>query len=227
MTNIEVGIFLTDDELIANGMDTELDDFFEYLSELKVSIPISSDYIAEMVRMNELNKNVYDDAKKIREHDEWHGSSFSEKKSGFERKKEIFRAEWLSTMAILRSIEEQLSEFRPSWVDESVPTGWQVDQFLHAYYYNKVGDSLSKPYEEYFQRNKNSKSIALKAAMQWWKSLKYAPSHEDDAFYQHAPKVRELLAEDKILHLTEQEFEILCSKTHATIDHIIKVPLSV
>ncbi|RZO10710.1 phosphatidylserine/phosphatidylglycerophosphate/cardiolipin synthase family protein [Pseudomonas moorei] len=227
MTNIEVGVFLTDDELIANGMDNELDEFFEYLNELKVSIPISSEYVAEMERMNELNKNAYAEAKKIREHEEWQGSSFSEKKSGFERKKGNFRTEWLNTMAILRGIEEQLSEYRPSWVTESVPSGWQVDQFLHAYYYNKVGDGLSKPYEEYFQRNKDSKNLTLKAALEWWKSLKSAPSHEDEAFYQHAPKVRELLAEDKILDLSVKEFEIICSKTHATMDHIIKVPLAV
>lgn len=116
-----------------------------------------SKVVATKAATGQLNKNAHDEAKKIREHEEWQGSSFSVRKSGFERKKDNFRVEWLNTMAILISIEDQLSEYCPSCVDESVPSGWQVDQFLHAYYYNKVGDGLSKPYEEYFQRNKGSK----------------------------------------------------------------------
>ncbi|WP_445003792.1 phospholipase D family protein [Halomonas mongoliensis] len=48
LTNIEVGVFLGEDELVANGMDVELDGFFDYLKDIDVSIPISEDLIKEM-----------------------------------------------------------------------------------------------------------------------------------------------------------------------------------
>lgn len=51
-----------------------------------------------------------------------------------------------------------------------------------------------------------------------------APSYEDYALYESAPAVRELLAQDKVLELSSEEFTVLCRNTHATMKHIIKVP---
>ena len=226
LTNIEAGVFLTEDELVANGMDNQLEDFFDYLRELDVTIPISADYIAEMERLNTLNRNVYADAFKARKHSEWEGPSFVEKKPAFDRRKENFKREWLSTLGILQSIQQQLGDYRPNWVDADVPAAWQVDQFLHAYYYNHVGDGLRKPYEDYHRDNQGNPKAALEAELKWWKSLSEAPSREDYALYQSAPTVRALLAQDKVLNLTGDEFATLCRNTHATMDHIIKVPLA-
>ncbi|VVN45711.1 hypothetical protein [Pseudomonas fluorescens] len=208
-------------------MDNQLEDFFEYLRELDVTIPISADYIAEMERLNALNKGVYIDAIKKRQHPEWEGPSFVQKKSAIDRRKEAFKHEWLSTLGILQSIQQQLGDYRPTWVSADVPAAWQVDQFLHAYYYNHVGDSLHKPYEDYHQRNKGSPQAALETELNWWKSLPEAPSREDYALYDSAPTVRALLAQDKVMGLTCEEFATLCRNTHATMDHIIKVPLTV
>ncbi|MNQ84873.1 hypothetical protein D3C85_1000140 [compost metagenome] len=208
-------------------MDNQLEDFFEYLRELDVTIPISADYIAEMERLNVLNKGVYADAIKRRQHPEWEGPSFVQKKAAFDRRKDAFKREWLSTLGILQSIQQQLGDFRPCWVNADVPAAWQVDQFLHAYYYNHVGDSLHKPYEDYHQRNQGNPQAALETELNWWKSLPEAPSREDYALYNSAPAVRALLAQDKVKGLTCEEFATLCRNTHATMDHIIKVPLTV
>lgn len=227
LTNIEAGVFVGEDELVANGMDTQLENFFEYLRELDVTIPISAEYIAEMERLSALNKDVYAAAKKARGHEEWQGPSFLGNKAAFDRRKENFKKEWLDTLGILQGIQQQLSDYRPIWVDGNVPPAWQVDQFLHAYYYNHVGDSLRKPYEDYYKRHHADPQSALKAELEWWHGLQSAPSYEDVAFYQSAPKVRELLDQKKVLSLSVDEVEILCSKTHATMNHIIKIPMSV
>ncbi|MGK8436921.1 hypothetical protein ACRS3X_06155 [Ectopseudomonas hydrolytica] len=114
-------------------MDNQLEDFFEYLRELGVTIPISADYIAEMERLNDLNRSVYADAFKARKHPEWEGPSFVDKMPALDRRKESFKREWLITPGILQSIQHQLGDYRPIWVGADVPAAWQVDQFLHAY----------------------------------------------------------------------------------------------
>lgn len=222
-----MGIFVTEDELVANGMDSQLEGFFEYLRELEATIPISADYIAEMERLSVLNKDIYVEAEKARTHSKWQGPSFVARQAAFDRRKESFRKEWLSTLGILQDIQLQLLSYRPAWVAEDVPLAWQVDQFLHAYYYNKVGEGLSKPYEDYHQRNCASPQSALRVELEWWQRLQAAPSHEDQTLYRSAPRIRELLAQDKILALAVGDFESLCSNTHATMDHVVKVPLSV
>lgn len=95
-----------------------------------MTIPISADYIAEMERLNALNKNVYVDAIKNRKHLTWEGPSFVQKKAAFDQRKVTFKREWLSTLGILQSIQQQLCDYRPSWVGADVPAAWQVDQFL-------------------------------------------------------------------------------------------------
>src|SRR5690554_3776565 len=129
LTNIEVGIFIEEDELVVNGIAVQLEDFFDYLKGLDRTIPISDDYVAEMERLSALNKDPYAEARKRREHPVWEGPSFFAKKAAFDRRKEAFRAEWLNTLGILQSIEHQLPNYRPSWIEEQIPFAWQVDQF--------------------------------------------------------------------------------------------------
>ena len=161
LTNIEAGVFLSDNELVANGMDGQLEDFFDYLRELAVTIPITADYITEMELLNSRNKSVYADAIKSRKHPIWEGPSFIQKKVAFDLRKDRFKREWLSTLGHLQSIQQQLGDYRPNWVSADVPAAWQVDQFLHAYYYNHVGDSLHKPYEDYHRRHQANPQAAL------------------------------------------------------------------
>lgn len=226
LTNIEAGVFIYDDELVAHGIDAQLEGFFDYLRGLDVAIPISEEYVSEMERLESINKKNYERAKKERRYEEWRGPSFVEKKTSLEKHKDAFRSEWIDTLGILQNIKHQLADFRPSWIREDVPGAWQVDQFLHAYYYNHVGEGNQKPFEEYYQRNKSNPQTALNHELVWWASLEEAPSSEDYAFYESAPQVRSLLAKDKVRNLTVADFANLCRNTHATMDHIIKVPLA-
>jgi len=227
LTNIEAGVFISEDELVANGMDSQLEGFFDYLRELEVSIPLTADYIEEMEQLSTLNRQVFAEARNKRRHPQWDGPAFVQQKVAFDRRKERFRAEWLSTLGYLQAIQQQLLEYRPIWLDDTVPAAWQVDQFLHAYYYNHVGDGQHKPYEAYHQNNRMDPQAALQAELRWWQSLPKAPSNEDYALYHSAPAVQALLSRERVKRLTTDEFAELCRNTHATMDHIIKVPLSV
>jgi hypothetical protein len=227
LTNIEAGVFLEEDELLANGMDSQLESFFDYLRDLDKAIPISEDYVKEMERLAILNKGAHDEAKKARTHDIWESPSFINKKAAFDRRKDNFKTEWQSTLGILQSIQQQLPDYRPSWISEDVPTAWQVDQLLHAYYYKRVGDGRSKPYEEYFQRNKANPQAAVKEHLTWWKATHSAPNKEDINLFENAPFIRKLLDKNYVLSISVEELENLFSKTHATMDHAIKIPMSV
>jgi len=223
LTNIEVGVFLTDDELVLNNLDTQLDDFFGHLQELDVAIPISNDYISEMRVFAALNRKI---PKIPRKRPIWNGPSFVSKVAAFDKRKESFEIEWRSTLGILKGIEDELGRYRPAWIKEDVPSGWQVDQFLHAYYYNKVGEGLRKPFEEYFLQNFKDPASELKKQLEWWSKTPSAPSYEDQTFYKSAPLIKDFLSQERILSLTTDEFEQVCRNTHATSDHVIKIPLS-
>lgn len=227
LTNIEAGVFITEDEILSNGMDRQLEDFFDYLRGLDKCIPISKDYIAEMEELSAQNKSVYSKSKESRRHGFWDGPAFLAKRAAFDQRKEKFREEWLSTLGILQSIAEQISDYRPKWVDDDIPATWQVDQFLHAYYYNRVGDKQRKPYEDYHAKNKGNPNSALNEELRWWQSLNAPPSREDVTFYTNAPAIRSILQRNTVLKMKESDFESICHKTHATMDHIIKVPMAV
>lgn len=226
--NIEAGIFLTEDEMISNGMDLELETFFSYLSNLDKCISISPDYIKEMEDLNALNgSGINEKALKARKHDEWGGPASVKTKAAYDKRKERFRTEWLSTIGLLKSIEERLDDYTPNWIDGSIPKGWQVDQFLHAYYYNKVRDGVSQPYEKYHNINQKDPEFELRKQLKWWVQQISAPSDEDKTLFRRAPLLQKMLPKEKILSLSEQDLAEVCECTHATRDHVIKIPLAV
>jgi len=147
-----------------------------------------------------------------------------DKKPATDRRKEKFKAEWLETLSTIRNIASQINDFRPSWISPEIPKYWQVDQFLHAYYYNKVKQTNNTyPFEEYYQSNKSNPQGALIEMLQWWKSQPTPPSDEDHTFDVSAPAICKAFAKDKILNLNVDEFCTVLSSTHATRDHVIKL----
>lgn len=106
--------------------------------------------------------------------------------------------------------------------DDSVPPGVQADQFLHAYYYKQVKDGNRHPYEEFFARNSRNPELALREALEWWHAAEFDHSFEERKIYEWSPRLRELLARERILNLTEEEFVDAISRVHAIRDHAIK-----
>ncbi|MET4819912.1 phospholipase D-like domain-containing protein [Endozoicomonas lisbonensis] len=223
LTNIEAGLFLTEEDLESNGMIPELETFFDYLNTLDKAFPLTREVVEEMKVLQNLRRDMGMKGADKRRIPLWEGPSFIQKQRAADKQKENFQKEWHSTLTELRSIASQLTDYRPAWVEHSIPPGWQVDQFLHAYYYNKVGEGNKKPYEDYYQSNKSNPQTAVREIMEWWKIQREAPSNEHENLYVHAPYIREHLAEDKILTLSKDEFEKVLYYTHATCDHIIKL----
>ncbi len=226
MTNIEAGLFLTEDDLQEMGMTIELEEFFDGLRGIEQAFPLTQEVIEEMEAIQKARSSLKDIGKELRKTPVWSGPSFIAKEESKDRKKESFRKEWHETLTVLRNIGEQLLPITPSWIKKDVPVEWQIDQFLHAYYYNKVGDGKQKPFEDYYQRNKHDPQSALLNALQWWSSTNKAPTKEDYMFEVSAPYIRNHLAQGKILSLNVDEFTMICSYTHATKDHVIKMRLA-
>ncbi|WP_425472598.1 hypothetical protein [Tepidimonas aquatica] len=89
-------------------------------------------------------------------------------------------------------------------------------------YYKQVKDGNRHPYEEFFARNSKNPELALRDALEWWHEADFDHSFEERTIYEWSPRLRELLARDRILKLTEQEFVDAVSRVHAIRDHAIK-----
>lgn len=226
VSNVEAGVFLSEADLQSGGMQNELENFFEILRNTEQAFPLTEEIIRELEKMEAARRGIADKGKELRSMPVWEGPVFVGAKKATDRRKGAFRKEWLDGLTHLRGIAEQLSEYRPAWISEDVPAAWQADQFLHAYYYNKVGDSRGKPYEDYYNKNRSNPKLALSDVLHWWKNTTSPPSDEDVTFNHNAPCIRKYLAKEKILTLTEQAFAEVCKCTHATRDHVIKMELA-
>ena len=225
VTNIEAGIFLTDADLQKDNMQIEIENFFETLRNTDECFPLSLKIIEELEVIQSQRKNIFDLGKSLRSVPVWESPVFIERKKAIDKRKESFRKEWDETLSHLEAIGRLLKGRRPIWVKEDVPIQWQIDQFLHAYYYNKVGDSLKKPYEDFYIKNHENPNRAVNEAITWWESTTKAPSEEDVTFYKNAPLIKQHLSSDTILSLSDKEFSEVYAATHATKDHIIKMDL--
>jgi hypothetical protein len=142
-----------------------------------------------------------------------------------DRKKSVFLEEWHSTLQDLRNIGERVSEDknRPIWIEASVPAGAQVDQFLHAHYYQRTFDGRKANYEAFFEKNKYRQEEALQETMDWWRNLKSAPQQEDDMLNERAPFLQNILSQDRISEMTSSDFEAICNRVHAISDYARRV----
>jgi hypothetical protein len=224
-TNIEAGVFFGESELERDGLDIALENFFDELRDLDVAIPLNAELIMEMEAIQARRKGVLDLGKELRKIPVWEGPVFYEKRKRTDNRREKFEKEWKTALGHMQFIAEQLRDNRPSWISLNTPLAWQVDQFLHAYYYNQVGEGLTKPYEDYFRRNYRDPSGALAQAINWWKHTTEAPSNEDEMLNESAPTIQRILSQEKLNALTEEEFLNVCARTHAIREHVIKMDL--
>ena len=74
------------------------------------------------------------------------------------------------------------------------------------------------------ETNNNNPERALREAMNWWKSLPSPPSNEDRMLFEWVPFLRNELASEKILDLSEKDFEAVCQRVWAIQDHARRIP---
>lgn len=227
--NIECGIFLTEIELINNGMDLELERFFEHIDEY--ARPVTEEIINELERFNrerqELeNKLILLEAKQTR--------SLTEQKSlvhvalkAKNKAEEKFKIEWNETLQILRDISDLIykPENIPKWVPENTSKGILADQFLHAYYYSypNIMDGRKSLYREFFEKHEQDKQKAIQTAIEWWKALEKAPNGEDKIMSNYSEPNKKILDKSNLMTITLADFIQLCLKVHAIRDHARKM----
>jgi len=228
--NVEAGVFFTEYEIIESGKGEELEEFFSVVD--KHSSPLTDEiYHALEARQNQLNqirKVDKSDATKTEDNinvKPWEGlAGFTAANSDL-RRKAAFIAEWNDTLQLLRGFAATVSSsYRPKWVDDSVPSGAQVDQFLHAHYYDRTFDGNRAEYESMFQQNKNRSSIAVTEAMEWWKSLESAPHSEDVALNETAPFLKQVLSKEALRQMHETMLAEVLGRIHAARDYARRVP---
>lgn len=229
--NVEAGVFLSEDELMSNSFKIELEQFFDQLEE-EYSQPLTEEIFDEQVqllsKLNEASKarkSVEAEFEKNRIIPRLSSIVDFNKKKSVEKRKASFLKEWDETLQILRDISHRISkdEFRPNWIDVTVPRGVQTDQFLHAYYYNKVKSSQESLHNELFEEHKNNPERYLSEEMNWWKETNSPPGSEGVMINEWAPFLNKTMYPNNFKAITKNLFVDLCIKVHAIRDHSYRV----
>jgi hypothetical protein len=229
--NIEAGCFLDEEEISASGMDVQLSAFFHEVDNY--ATPLTDEvFNAIEGRVKELAQIQQQDANQrarflsITSIQQWSGLNHVNRRTAVDRRKEKFLREWFATLQTLRDIGTIISrdENRPSWIPADVPGGSQADQFLHAYYEERViGEDRRSHFEQQFEQNRNAPEKALTQAVGWWRDTPRQPVGEAKMLLEWAPFLRDELAPERILHLSDDEFEAVCLRVWSIRDHARRV----
>jgi hypothetical protein len=220
--NFEAGVFLTDDELDAAGIATDLDHLFEKIDEH--ASPLTEELVRQIEQRNaELNRR----AAAQREADKafldtdlvqpFGGLTQVTPRAAKDRQREAFLKEWISTLEILRSIARQVStpKNRPDWVSPEAPAGAQADQFLHAHYYQRTFEGQTAAYERHFEENMGDPEAALLASIAWWRALPEG-GQEQETLNVVAPELMQALSPEGLEQMTEGRFAYVLWNIHAS-----------
>jgi hypothetical protein len=229
--NIEAGCFFDEADMEAQGIDIQLREFFRRVDEHAAPLTdelfkIMEARARELARLHEQDK---DQAKAFLDTGtvhKWPGLITVQPTAAVERQRRAFLDEWYQTLQTLRDIGATISrdENRPPWIPADVPSGAQADQFLHAHYYNHViGEDRRSYFEEKYEQNRNNPVRALREAIKWWHAQRQPPSNEDRMLFDWAPYIRDALARERILHLSESDFEAVCQRVWSIQDHARRV----
>jgi hypothetical protein len=228
---IEAGIFLTDEELAQSGLDDGLTEFFQKIDALSHSV--TDEFLAHIREMERRNKALFQEQdaarRRLEEARKLLGigvltSLFDiTKKPSIDRRRNAFLREWNATLQILRDIANRVTGFRPSWIQDGAPAGAQADQFLHAYYYNRVKKGADNGFQRLYSQNHTRADAALSEAMSWWQALPEPPSGEKEMLEMRLPELQDLLREDRVLKLDRDQLAEVCLRVHAIYNHARQV----
>jgi len=226
--NVEAGVYFSEEDLDEHGLRAGLVDFFNEVARL--SHPLTKEVADEMVKFRSgdlavAQGKVEASFEKSRRISRQPSLISITKRSAGTRARAAFLKEWSETLQILRDIGQRIArpENLPVWISPDASPGVLADQFLHAYYYNKVRDAQNYPYRDLFEVNKNDREAALQSAIDWWRKLPAAPSDEDIHIRDWAPAAKNLLSRQAVADLSASQFQDLCSRVHAVRDHAKRV----
>lgn len=229
VSNIEFGVFVPEQDLEGNGGITEIEGFFESLISCPAAQQLTKEIIEEqeeILRLREKDRQrIERESEKLRSIKKWEGPAFVSSDKALDTHKESFLKEWRNGLSVLREIADKAPSYRPQWLNQDVPPAWQADQFLHAFYYNKVVNGISHPFEEHYLKNRRDPAGSMLAMLKWWSSLEVPPSSEDVNCHIRAPVIRKNLAKDKVRSLSIAEFSKVLQANHSTVDHVRRMRL--
>jgi hypothetical protein len=219
--NFEAGVFLTEDEIDDQGMRADLEEFFEDIDE--VATPITSELVKELKQLKD--ESFFRDQERFRREFEQKRQlpklesllKIRKRADAGQRRQTEFLREWNQTLGYIRDIATKLDqpENRPAWVNGNVPGGVHADQFLHAFYYQKVMESRKALHRQFHEQNRSRPDQALDKALSWWRNLPEAPSSEAVMMHEHAPFIAGKLSRENIQNLTEDDLIAVFTKVHA------------
>jgi len=230
--NVEAGTFITQEEMEATSMIEELRVFFDEVENR--ARPLDDALYKHIIELERRNTAIHAANAAAREKfDQTRlippGKSLAsvDRDAAAVRAFQQFQRRWNEALQVLRSIASRVSEDanRPSWVPADTPAGAQADQFIHAYYYRFVKGGLGGGrVDEAFQAHRANPDAALREAFAWWKASDFDYSAEERTLLTWAPRLRELLAKDRLLSLSKGEFVEAMSMIHAVREYAGKRP---
>jgi len=229
VSNIEFGVFIPEQDLEANGGITEIDGFFESLISCDAAQQLTEEIIQEqegILRLREKEQRKIElESQRLRSIKKWEGPAFTSSDKALDIRKESFIKEWRNGLSFLRDIADKAPNYRPRWLNQDVPAAWQADQFLHAFYYNKVVDGVRHPFDEHYQKNRKNPAASMLAELKWWSELDVPPSSEDVNCHIRAPVIRRYLVKNKVRSISLEEFSEVLQANHSTVDHVRRMRL--
>ncbi len=222
-SNIEAGVFVDEADLDVGEFRDELETFFDTIEEHSTRLKEEHYLHLKQVRdarfkAETLLAKEFESKRMIARNEGLYAPSMK----GKDKRRAAFIKEWDSTLQLMRDLAARVSqpEHRPDWIDPNTPMGLQVDQFLHAFYYQRVLDGTSRPFERFYQQNRLSRETALTEALNWWKNgWKWASGgyHYDreEAALQRAPSMRARFSRTELPGLTAAEFAAAAQHVYA------------
>jgi hypothetical protein len=237
-SNIEAGVFVEESDLDENGFRDELVNFFDVLETHAIQLDEGHYTHLKQVRDERLKRLGPIEAALRTDFEEKRKSRiprndglYAPVKRGADKRRAEFIREWGSTLQLMRDLAFRVSEpaNRPDWIEPNTPEGLQADQFLHAYYFQRVRDGKSYPVESLYQQNHLSREAALAEAFDWWKNgwkwssggYKYT---DEEAALQRAPLMQANLSKSEIRGLSQPDFTAVAKHIYALRDYAFRQP---
>ncbi len=229
--NYEAGLFLKEEEIIDAGFYDDLEDFFDEIHQASQTVTKEiAQQIKEMIAkgFGPIDYKLENEFNKTCPIPELPSLISITRVPSKDRKRAVFLGEWNQTLEYLRNISDRLAleENMPIWIPKDTPKGVLADQFLHAFYYNKVKVGIYSHVDDFYAKNKANREAALTDAINWWRTLASDPSDELDHITNWAPEVRRRLENGKVDGISEDDFVEVCRRIHAMLDHASKMDAS-
>lgn len=235
--NVECGVFYTQEEVEAQGLEAELEEMFEYIQGQ--SVPVTDELIEKLKRIEKESGRYSAEARAQRERYERLFSnlrphpgigSFHMPEKHRTTARDKFMKEWAETLQTLRNLARDFKQLdrRPTWVSPTANDAVHFDQLLHAYYYGVVCKAEAENEDEKgsvarvneaYARNKDRREAALLEAVNYWVGLKEAPFSEESFIAESAPRMEELFSPEGLAHMTRETFTEAMSNVHAFRTH--------